>query len=72
MAWEIYADFTSSNIASLRYDTDSYTLEVTFHGGGVYHYFDVPEHIWEAIKVAPSQGVYLNSQIKGHFRYSKV
>ncbi len=34
----------SSNVASVGYDASSSTLEVAFHGGGVYQYFGVPEH----------------------------
>lgn len=72
MAWETFNNFQSSNIASLKYDSETWTLEVTFHGGSMYHYFDVPENIWEGLKNAASQGVYLNAEIKGQFRYSKV
>jgi len=72
MPWDVFNEFQSSNIASMRYDAEQMILEVTFHGGGVYQYFDVPEHIWEGMKNAPSQGVFLNAQIKGVYRYSKV
>ena len=33
----------SSNLVSVGYDPRSLTLEVEFHGGSVYHYFDVAE-----------------------------
>lgn len=72
MAWETFDNFQSSNIALLKYDADTWTLEVTFHGGSTYHYYDVPEDIWNGIKNAESQGVFLNAEIKGHYRYSKV
>ena len=72
MAWETFNNFTSSNIVSLRYDSTTSTLEVSFHNGGLYHYYDVPPQIWEALKVASSQGQYLAAHIKGHYRYSKV
>lgn len=72
MAWEQFADFTSSNISSLKYESGQMILEVAFHGGGVYQYFDVPQVVWERMKAAPSQGIYLNAEVKGHYRYSKV
>lgn len=72
MAWKNFDSFQSSNISLLRYEPETWTLEVTFHGGGTYHYFDVPTEIWEGLKIADSQGVYLNAHIKGHFRYAKV
>ena len=33
----------SSNISSIGYDSESKTLEIEFHSGGVYQYFNVPE-----------------------------
>lgn len=72
MTWEMFDNFQSSNIALLKYDAETWTLEVTFHGGSTYHYFDIPEHIWEGITRADSKGVFLNAEIKGQYRYSKV
>ena len=69
---ETYDAFESSNIASLKYDSDTLTLQVSFHNGSDYQYFDIPPQIWEAFKLAESKGVFLNSEIKGTYRYSKV
>lgn len=63
---------TSSNIASIGYDANSQTLEIEFLNGGVYQYFDVPQHIYEGIMSADSHGQYLAKSIKGVYRYSKV
>ncbi|QNS41792.1 KTSC domain-containing protein [Chryseobacterium manosquense] len=63
---------TSSNIASIGYDADSQTLEIEFLNGGVYQYFDVPQHIYDGIMSADSHGQYLAQNIKGAYRYSKV
>lgn len=63
---------TSSNIASIGYDTNSQTLEVEFLNGGVYQYFDVPQHVYEGLMNADSHGQYLARNIKGIYRYSKV
>lgn len=63
---------TSSNIASIGYDADSQTLEIEFLNGGVYQYFDVPQHVYEEIMSANSHGQYLAQNIKGIYRYSKV
>ena len=63
---------TSSNIASVGYDADSQTLEIEFLNGGVYQYFDVPQHIYDGIMSADSHGQYLAQNIKGAYRYSKV
>lgn len=62
----------SSNIATIGYDVDSETLEIEFLRGGVYQYFDVPEQVYEDIISADSAGKYLNSNVKGVYRYSKI
>ena len=63
---------SSSNIASIGYDSETLTLEVEFISGGVYQYYDVPEREYEGLKGAPSHGKYLNSNIKGSYSYAKV
>ncbi len=62
----------SSNIASIGYDEDTNTLEIEFHNGGVYQYFDVPFAVYDGLMEASSKGQYLAQQIKGQFRYVKV
>jgi len=62
----------SSNIESIGYDSKSQTLEIEFLNGSLYQYFDVPEHIFSALMNADSHGKYLNANIKGIYRFSKV
>ena len=63
---------TSSNIASIGYDAESQTLEIEFLNGGVYQYFDVPQHVYDGLIIADSHGQFLAQNIKGAYRYSKV
>lgn len=63
---------SSSNIASIGYDVNSQTLEIEFLNGGVYQYFDVPQHVYGELMSAGSHGQYLAHNIKGVYRYSKV
>ena len=72
MTWNVFPPFESSNLASARYDDTQSILEVTFHNGGTYQYFDVPPHVAEAMKNADSKGVFLAANVKGHYRYSKA
>jgi hypothetical protein len=51
---------------------DRRILEVLFHGGSVYQYFDVPPQIYNELRQASSVGQYINANIKGHFRYARV
>jgi hypothetical protein len=62
----------SSNITSIGYDEDSSTLEIEFHSGAVYQYFDVSFGVYEGLMEASSKGQYLAQNIKGHYRYVKV
>lgn len=61
----------SSTIADVGYDEASLTLEVGFHNGTVYQYFDVPQSLFQELMAASSKGAFLSSQIKNHFRYTK-
>ena len=62
----------SSNISSIGYDEDSSTLEIEFHSGAVYQYFDVPLNVYEGLWDAGSKGQYFAQHIKGYFRYVKI
>jgi hypothetical protein len=72
MAWYEFAPFASSNVASARYDPEQLLLEVEFHNGGRYHYYDVPDHVAQAFDQADSKGQFLAANIKGHYRYSRA
>lgn len=63
---------TSTNFSRIRYDENTNTLEIEFHGGRVYQYFDVPLPVFEGLKTADSHGKFFNGQIKGHYRYARV
>ncbi len=62
----------SSNISSIGYDEDSNTLEIEFHNGAVYQYFDVPFSVYDDLMGADSQGIYLAQNIKGKYRFVRV
>jgi len=62
----------SSSLASVGYDPRSRTLEVEFRIGRVYRYFDVPPARYRGLLDAESAGRFLNTRIKGVYRYSAV
>jgi hypothetical protein len=62
----------SSTIARIGYDDESLTLTVEFITSGTYNYFDVPPHVFEAMRNAPSKGQYLAQQVKGSYRYARA
>lgn len=63
---------TSSNLASVGYDASTQTLEIEFHNGGVYQYFDVPQGVVDALMSASSLGSFFHAQIRGVYRYARV
>lgn len=62
----------SSNLRSVGYDADSMTLEIEFHSGGIYQYFNVPSHIYEGLMRAGSHGTYFANYIKERYRFRRV
>ena len=62
----------SSNVASVGYDSTTQTLEVEFHGGRVYQYFDVPEPVYQSFLQASSKGQFLHQGVKGIYRFARV
>ena len=62
----------SSNVASIGYDDESKTMEVAFHNGATYQYFDVPGSVFENFRNAESQGNFLHREIKGIYRYARI
>lgn len=60
----------SSNIHSVGYDNG--VLEIQFHNGGIYQYFDVPAQVYEALLAADSKGGFFARGIRGVYRYARV
>lgn len=62
----------STSIARFTYEESAKILKVEFKNGGLYHYFDIPQTLFEEMKLASSQGQYLAQNIKGHYRYARA
>lgn len=64
---------SSSNIASIGYDSMSQVLEVEFLSGAVYQYYDVPKALYEGLMAADSHGKFLAEHIKkGGYRFERI
>jgi ATP-dependent DNA helicase RecG len=61
----------SSNIASIGYDKEAHILEIEFHHGAIYQYYEVPENVYEELMSSPSQGAYFMNELKNKFTYQK-
>ncbi len=62
----------SSNVLRVGYDDGALILIVEFKSSGTYHYFDVPRHIFEGMRAAPSRGQFLAQNVKPQYRYSRA
>jgi len=61
----------SSNISSIGYDKEAHILEIEFHHGAVYQYFDVSEKVFEEFMSSSAIGSYFMNEIKDKFKYQK-
>lgn len=62
----------SRNLAEVGYDSELETLEIQFHNGGVYQYYNVPPFMNERLMSADSLGQFFNAEIKGHYPEAKM
>lgn len=63
---------TSSNIRSIGYEDEPNILEIEFHSGGIYQYFEVPKSVYEALMGASSHGSFFHKNIRNKYRYTKI
>lgn len=63
---------TSEAIASLRYDSITETLFLTFVNGGTYFYRAVPGDVFEAFKAADSKGRFFQANILDRFDFGQL
>lgn len=61
----------SSHLDWIKYDKDSKTLEICFHNGETYHYFNVSDEVYENFDKAKSHGSYFAKNIKSAFKSKK-
>lgn len=62
----------SSNLLEIGYDPATETLEVMFKNGGVYQYYNLPQHMYDQLMQAPSHGTFFNNEIRGHFQEARM
>lgn len=68
----VYNTPESTCFSRVGYDSRNNVLIVVFRKSGAeYHYFDVPEDVWESFYDSESLGRYFNREIKGNYEYEK-
>lgn len=62
----------STTLRTVAYDADRELLQLEFHNGATYQYFNVPVAIHEGLLQAPSKGTYFNRFIRQKYDYALV
>ena len=68
----VHVPVDSSSVASIGYDAETFVLEIQFHNGHVYRYFNVPEAAHRLLMKASSIGGFVNTIIKPRFDCVRV
>jgi hypothetical protein len=59
-------------LASMAYDPNQTILQLEFHDGTVYRYFQVPHQTYQDLFHADSKGAYFNRHIRSVFRCARL
>lgn len=62
----------SSNLRSVKYDTKTHILQITFHGGTKYNYYDVPKTVYTQLIRAKSKGRFAYYNICYEYDYERM
>lgn len=62
----------STILRTVAYHCDRKLLQLEFHNGAVYQYFNVPAAFHDGLLEAPSKGTYFNHFIRDKFDYAQV
>lgn len=63
-------DVSSTAIRAIDYDAATRQLRVTFPGGNIYKYYDVPRSVYESFLQAESKGLYFNGYIRDRYDFA--
>jgi hypothetical protein len=68
-----YISVSSTNISAIGYDEISQTLCVRFNNLAEYHYFGVPQEVYDGLRIAASVGQFFDQNVKkAGYSYSQV
>lgn len=63
---------SSSNIATVGYNSNTNILEIEFQTGSVYQYKNVPQTVYSSLISASSCGAYFDSEIRNVYPYERI
>jgi hypothetical protein len=68
-----YLPVSSTTVTAIGYDGESNTLGVRYLKGGEYHYYAVPQDVFDGLRNASSIGSYLDQYVKkAGYAYARV
>ncbi len=62
----------SRTLVRVAYDAQQSILQLEFHGGAIYQYFQVPASIYQELLTAESKGLYFNRSIRDQFLCHRI
>jgi hypothetical protein len=62
----------STAFVTVGYDEVHQLLQLEFRSGEIYHYFEAPPRVFDALLAAPSKGRYFHQAILGRHRFVRV
>lgn len=62
----------STVIELFNYNHLTATLKIVFRSGNIYAYKDVPESVYQDLKIAGSKGRYFNHHIKNIYKFEHL
>ncbi|HEX5890679.1 MAG TPA: KTSC domain-containing protein [Pyrinomonadaceae bacterium] len=68
-------DFTpvkSQMILGVRYNKQTYELDIVFRTGDKYRYKNVPKFVFDGLMNAESHGQYMHKRILGRYEYERL
>ena len=61
----------STTIQHISYDDTAHELHVTFVGGGIYTYYDVPAHVYRSFRSAESKGRFFTQFVEHRYDFRR-
>lgn len=61
----------SSSLTRFCYDERNKVLVVQFKHGGIYNYYDVPQSVFDEMKVASSKGRFFVDNVREDYDYTR-
>ena len=65
-------EVNSTAISTAQYEYDNYRLRLTFNNGSNYDYKNVPNHVFEGLRISASKGKFINKYILSSYKFNRV